>query len=157
MSNIILGVDCGLFGALAFLDVEKGLLDIIDMPIVAIERNGKKKNEVSAPMLASVLRGREVHSAIIERVGAMRGQGTSSMFSFGRSVGMVEGVLAGLMIPVDYVTPQRWQKSIGVRDGKDGSREIAARLFPAYAAMFMRKKDNGRSDAALIAYWAATQ
>jgi len=154
---IILGIDPGLSGALAFLNVEDGILDIVDMPTVSITRNGKTKNEVSAPMLASVIRARQVDSAIIEKVGAMRGQGTSSMFSFGRSVGMVEGVLAGLMIPVDYVTPQRWQKSIGVRDGKDGSREIAARLFPAYAAMFMRKKDNGRSDAALIAYWAATQ
>ena len=154
---IILGIDPGLSGALAFLNVEDGILDIVDMPTVSITRNNKTKNEVSAPMLASVIRARQVDSAIIEKVGAMRGQGTSSMFSFGRSVGMVEGVLAGLMIPVDYVTPQRWQKSIGVRDGKDGSREIAARLFPAYAAMFMRKKDNGRSDAALIAYWAATQ
>jgi len=154
---IILGIDPGLSGALAFLNVEDGILDIVDMPTVSITRNGKTKNEVSAPMLASVIRARQVDSAIIEKVGAMRGQGTSSMFSFGRSVGMIEGVLAGLMIPVDYVTPQRWQKSIGVRDGKDGSREIAARLFPAYAAMFMRKKDNGRSDAALIAYWAATQ
>ena len=154
---IICGIDPGLSGALAFLNVDDGILDVVDMPTVSITRNNKTKNEVSAQMLASVIRARQVDSAIIEKVGAMRGQGTSSMFSFGRSVGMVEGVLAGLMIPVDYVTPQRWQKSIGVRDGKDGSREIAARLFPAYAAMFMRKKDNGRSDAALIAYLAATQ
>jgi crossover junction endodeoxyribonuclease RuvC len=154
---ILCGIDPGLSGALAFLDTEAGKLDVIDMPAVEIKRNNKTKREVSAAMLAGIIRSREVHSAIVERVGAMPGQGVSSVYAFGRSVGMIEGVLAGLMIPTDYVTPQRWQKELGVRNGKDGSRELAARLFPAYAAMFSRKKDDGRADAACIAYWAATQ
>ena len=40
-----------------------------------------------------------------------------------------------------------------VRDGKDGSRLRAMELFPAYADRFKRVKDDGRSDAALIAYY----
>ena len=52
-------------------------------------------------MLAAEIRVcRAPDSAIIEKVGAMPGQGVSSMFQFGRSVGMVEGVLAALQIPV---------------------------------------------------------
>jgi crossover junction endodeoxyribonuclease RuvC len=38
-----------------------------------------------------------------------------------------------------------------VRGGKDGSRERAAAIYPVKAQLFARKKDDGRSDAALIA------
>jgi crossover junction endodeoxyribonuclease RuvC len=81
----------------------------------------------------------------------MAGQGVSSVFSFGRSAGIIEGVLAAFDIPTTLVTPQAWQKAMAVRDGKDGSRERAMQLFPASAELFQRKKDDGRSDAALIA------
>jgi crossover junction endodeoxyribonuclease RuvC len=70
---------------------------------------------------------------------------------------MVEGVVSALRMPMQYVTPQRWQKDLNVRDGKDGSRQRAAELFPAYAHLFARKKDDGRADAALMAYWGASR
>ena len=70
---------------------------------------------------------------------------------------MVEGVLAALAVHTSYVTPQRWQKVVEVRGGKDGARLRAIELFPAYASLFARKKDDGRADAALIAWYGATQ
>lgn len=156
---IYIGIDPGLSGAIAFLDTQNGSLDIVDMPAVEVLRNGKKKREVSAQMLAGLIRsrtnGRPV-SAALERVNAMRGQGVSSVFSFGRSSGIIEGVIAALNFPLTLVTPQRWQKEVGVRGGKDGSRLRAAELFPANASSFSRVKDDGRSDAALIAFWLAT-
>ena len=155
---IFVGVDPGLSGAIAFLDTTTGRLDLVDMPAVEVVRNGKTKREVSPQMLAGVFRsrveGREV-SVALERVNAMRGQGVSSVFSFGRSSGIVEGVVAALNLPLTLVTPQRWQKEVGVRGGKDGSRARAAELFPAMASSFSRVKDDGRSDAALIAFWLA--
>ena len=87
----------------------------------------------------------------------MPGQGVSSMFAFGRNVGTIEGIMAGLVWPVCYVTPQAWQKAVSVRQGKDGSRLRAIELFPSYAQLFARKKDDGRSDAALIAWYGATR
>lgn len=151
------GIDPGLTGAVSIFDTVAGSLIIIDMPTATILRNGKQKAEVSAPLLASELRNHAIDVAMIERVNAMTKQGVSSVFSFGKSAGIVEGVLAGLMVPFNHVTPQAWQKAMGVRDGKDGSRQRAAELFPAYAHLFARKKDNGRSDAALIAYFLATR
>lgn len=70
---------------------------------------------------------------------------------------MVEGVVSALRLPMQYVTPQRWQKDLNVRGGKDGNRQRAAELFPAYAHLFERKKDDGRADAALMAYWGASR
>jgi crossover junction endodeoxyribonuclease RuvC len=151
MSKIFLGIDPGLSGALAFYDADEDNLIIIDMPTVEVTRNGKKKREVSAALVADAVAGKGVTHAFMERVSAMPGQGVSSMFSFGRSSGIVEGVLAAYEIPTTLITPQVWMKSMNVRSGKDGSRERAMQLFPAHSAYFARKKDDGRSDAALIA------
>lgn len=154
---MILAIDPGASGALAFFDPQAGTLEVVDMPTVAVARSGKLKNEISPQMLAAIVAARAPATAVLEKVGAMPGQGVSSMFQFGRGVGIVEGVLAALHVPTDYVTPQAWQKALNARSGKDGNRQRAAELFPAYAHLFARKKDDGRADAALMAYWRATK
>ena len=154
---IFIGIDPGLNGAIAFFDIAKGHLSVIDMPVVEMLRGGKKKREVSAQMLAQIIRLAERPcTAMFERVNAMPGQGVTSVFSFGRSSGIVEGVLAALAIPMHIITPQVWQKAASVRGGKDGARQRATELFPAYAGLFARKKDDGRADAACMAWYAAT-
>lgn len=152
---IVLGIDPGLSGALAFYDTVSEALVVMDMPTVEVTRNGKSKREVSPALVADMVAGKGVEKAFMERVSAMPGQGVSSMFSFGRSSGVVEGVLAAYEIPTTLVTPQAWMKAMGVRAGKDGSRERAMQLFPQYSMTFSRKKDDGRSDAALIAKFGA--
>lgn len=153
---MVLGVDPGLSGALAFFDPDTGLLIVRDMPTVEVIRNGKKKNEVSPQMLAAIIREHPVERAMIERVGAMPGQGVTSVFSFGRSFGIVEGVLAALKLSTSIVPPQTWQKAVNLRGGKDGARARAAELFPRDAGQFALKKHDGRADAALIAWHCAT-
>ena len=90
-------------------------------------------------------------------IGRMPDQGVTSVFSFGRSSGIIEGVLATLALPYTIEPPQAWQKSLNVRGGKDGSRLRATELFPKYADLFARKKDDGRADAALMAWYIATK
>jgi crossover junction endodeoxyribonuclease RuvC len=154
---MIVGIDPGASGAVAFFNPQEGTLEIVDMPVMEVERGGKSKREISPQLLATAIRHKAPRIAYVEKVGAMPGQGVSSMFQFGRGVGMVEGVLAALAIHTSYVTPQRWQKVVEVRGGKDGARLRAIELFPAYASLFARKKDDGRADAALIAWYGATQ
>jgi crossover junction endodeoxyribonuclease RuvC len=153
----ILGIDPGAGGALAFFDPLAGTLELLDMPVMIVERNGKARREISEQMIAAVIGARLPNVAVVEKVSAMPGQGVTSMFSFGLAFGLVRGVLAGQGIPIELVTPQTWQKALGVRGGKDASRQRACELFPAYVAEFARKKDNGRADAALIAMWRATK
>ena len=152
---MILAIDPGLTGALCLYDPETKLIEILDMPVLEVKRGKGMKHEISPYLLRELLYFRKITKAYIEKVGAMPGQGTSSMFQFGRGVGQVEGVLAGLNIPVEYVTPQAWIKGMGVRGGKDGSREKATQLLPQCAHFFQRKKDHGRADACLIALYKA--
>jgi crossover junction endodeoxyribonuclease RuvC len=154
---MILAIDPGASGALAFFSVATGTLDVVDMPVMEIVRNGKTKREISPRLLANEIRQRMPSVAVLERVGAMPGQGVSSMFAFGRGLGQTEGVIAALGLPITYVTPRAWQKAVGARGGKDGNRMRACELFPAYASLFARKKDDGRADAALMAFWRAME
>ncbi len=153
----VCGIDPGLSGALAIYDTDDTQLEIHDMPTVEVLRNGKKKREVNASLVADIIAGKGIGAAYLERVGAMSKQGVSSVFSFGRSVGIIEGVIAAYAIPITIVTPQAWQKAVMVRGGKDGSRERAIELFPRDSEAFKRKKDDGRSDATLIAYYGSMQ
>jgi crossover junction endodeoxyribonuclease RuvC len=153
---LILAIDPGAKGALAFYNPMAGTLEIVDTPTVEVKRGAKMKTEISAQMLAAVIQARKPTEAVVEKVGAMPGQGVSSMFQFGRGVGMIEGVLSALQIPVTYVAPQLWQRQVGTRTGKDGNRQRASELFPAYASTFARAKDDGRADAALMAWWRAS-
>ena len=63
-----------------------------------------------------------------------RTQGAVQSFSTGLGYGMWQGLLAGLQIPFDTVSPQVWQKSmfVGVTAGdtKAKSALVAQRLHP---------------------------
>lgn len=151
-----IGIDVGLNGAIAL--VEDGhLLEVHDMPTVSLERNNKTKRMVNAQALALIIRGAKADAAYLERLNAMPGQGVTSMFSMGQSLGVVLGVLAACDIPTTTILPRTWQKALDVPQGKDGSRYRAAQLFPESAEMFKRVKDDGRSDATLIAAYGAKQ
>jgi len=150
----VIGIDPGLSGAICLLD---GLnrVTIWDMPTVEVLRGRKTKRELDLTALSTIIFGiTDEAVAYVEQVGAMPGQGVSSMFSFGKSYGGTLGILAALQVPVqEHVPPQRWQKALNVRKGKDGSRLRASELLPSYMSLWARVKDDGRAEAALIAYY----
>jgi crossover junction endodeoxyribonuclease RuvC len=154
MTKRTLGIDVGLNGAIALV-VDGELISVVDMPTVTLDRNGKAKRQVSVPELVQIVKDFDPTDAFVEKVFAMAGQGVTSVFSFGRSLGVVEGVLTTMKIKTTLITPQTWQKGIAVTGGKDGSRARAMELFPEQTALFKRVKDDGRSDAALIALWGS--
>jgi crossover junction endodeoxyribonuclease RuvC len=126
------------------------ICEIIDMPVL---RDGaKKRPAVNAALLAEFVFKSHASAAFIEYVSARPGEGAVGAFSFGRSRGVVEGVLGAAGIPVTMITPASWKRTIGLSFGsKDASRSEAIRRWPAHAALFARVKDDGRAEAALIA------
>jgi crossover junction endodeoxyribonuclease RuvC len=144
----ILGIDPGISGAIAFYF--PGISSRVaaeDMPTAG--------GEVNAAGLADRIRKMRPDVAVIERVGAMPGQGVSSTFKFGASFGVACGVLAALEIPCHRVSPASWKKHFRLSSDKEASRALALRLFPATAEHFSRKKDDGRAEAALIARYGS--
>ena len=145
----VIGIDIGAQGALALLTREGDLIDVVDMPIL---RDGpKNRPSVNGPLLAPIIRRWQPTHAFVEFVGARPGEGAVGAFAFGRSRGVVEGVLGACGVPATHIAPASWKRALGLAcTGKDASRSEAIRRWPAHAELFARVKDDGRAESALI-------
>ncbi|MBB6254110.1 hypothetical protein [Nitrospirillum iridis] len=152
--HVVIGIDPGLSGAIAVLSPD-GALVVHDMPTHRLTRT-----ELDLPALAHIFDGLAKEAApvaFLERVGAMPGQGVSSMFKFGTCFGALQGLLAAHFIPVTLVTPQSWKRAMGCPAGKDAARARASQLLPRQAGLWPLKKHDGRAEAALIALYGQRQ
>ena len=145
---IIAGIDPGANGGLAIYGES---LDVHPVPKV-----GKEADKVAWAMdwLAVI---EQCDHIFIEQVGAMPGQGVTSMFNFGDRFGFVKALAYSAGVPVSFVRPQEWKKGVGIPTGseKGASRIRASQLFPNDADKWSRVKDDGLAEAALIAYYGS--
>lgn len=183
--SYVIAVDPGLTGAVAVLHQQGQLIEVFDMPTLDVG-GGFVKREVDAVSLAFKLEqhiGRAARvgdivnaKAVVERVTAMPGQGTTTMLSLGDSRGCARGVLGALGIRFSEVLPQTWKKALGLLQprpkgsgkmtqqeknqrqakAKADSLDMAKRLFPGFGHLLQRAKDHGRAEAMLIGHWATT-
>lgn len=156
--TVFVGIDPGLSGAIARLDSASGEVRIEDVPTFEIKRNGKAKREIDYHSLARILDDMTKEPGtriVIEGVGAMPGQGVSSVFAFGKAFGVLIGVSAATFCPIDFVSPAKWKREMGVTASKDGSRAKASMMFPRYSELWRLAKNADRAEALLIAAWAA--
>jgi crossover junction endodeoxyribonuclease RuvC len=144
---IIVGIDPGNNGGIALLHGDR-LIYADHLPIVGKTLSGHLLNNWFADIEPDT-----PTMVVVEQVHAMPKQGVSSTFNFGKAVGIIEGVIAARNLPIFWVTPQRWKKSIGVTADKNTSRQLAINLWPDQAHLFARVKDVDRAEAALIAEW----
>jgi hypothetical protein len=125
-----LGIDCGLSGALAVVEVISGipvLIDVIDMP--ATGTGAKARVDIIAA--AAWIKQLAPSTAYIERAQAFPGQGASSGFSYGRAVGAIEAVVALCAIPTILVEASVWKRRLRLpgRD-KETARQRPLHCFP---------------------------
>ncbi|MFO4143628.1 crossover junction endodeoxyribonuclease RuvC [Enterobacter kobei] len=144
----VLGIDPGCSGALVLVTEHGGYIDHLAMPTIKVGT----KSRVNGAAVAAWLRQYGITHAYLEQVGAMPGQGTASMFTFGHAAGVAEGILQGLNIPYTLVTPQAWKKSAGlIGSDKDAARSRAIQLYPELRALDAKAKGQAIADALLIA------
>jgi crossover junction endodeoxyribonuclease RuvC len=153
MSRFVLGIDPGLSGAIALIR-DGDYAEVWDMPTMG--RGSGTKQQINAAEVGKLLRECPPCVAYMELVGAMPGQGVSSMFNFGKSAGAVLGALGALQFPVAEVTPVKWKREFGlIGKDKDLARTAAQQLMPT--APLSLKKHGGRADALLIALYGWRQ
>ena len=151
----VLGIDPGLDGALARIGPDG--VEASVTPTIAAGRGGRRGYDTGG-MLA-LLEARPIDLAVIEAVGPRPGQGVASMFSFGRGLGLIEGLLGGLRIPYQLVLPQAWKRSVLAGTARDKAAAIAfaGRLFPSVplrATPRCRVPHDGIADALCLAEYA---
>lgn len=141
-----IGIDPGQSGAAALMPAD-GLPQVQDWPGNSV---------AAAEVLKDWALEHNIALVALEAVSAMPKQGVSSTFRFGLNTGIWEGIIVALGLPLFKPRPIEWQKGlIKPSDGKDPksrSLAVARRLFPDVE--LSRKKDHGRSDALLLAFWA---
>jgi|SRR5262249_53009765 len=154
----ICGIDPGIAGAAAVIEFVDGvdgiapkLLGVTDIPILGTGA----KTRVDAIELRNWIEVYRPDFAGVERAGSMPRQGVASSFKYGRSVGVIEAVVACCGIPMVLVEPSKWKRAYHLNSDKEASRQLAIGLFPHAHGDLNLKKHHQRAEAMLIALYMA--
>lgn len=146
---IYIGIDPGKNGGYAVINTES--VNVIVNPW----DEHRFKNDMK--FFSSAFEPGEEIRCCLEKVGAMPGQGVTSMFSFGTGYGFIQGVLTAFEIPYQLVPPQTWKKAFSLNSDKQTSIEVCQRLFPnvnLYRTERCKKPHDGMAEALLMAEFA---
>lgn len=145
---LAIGIDPGKSGALAVIYTDENNQPFRIKVVPFDEANYRD-------ILATCVDSRVV--CCLEKVGAMPGQGVVSMFSFGRNLGFIEGLLQANKVPYQLVPPQTWKKEFCLTSDKQSSIDVCKKLFPhtsLLASPRSRKDNDGMAEALLMAEYA---
>ena len=142
MKNYVLGIDPGVGGGLAVIDINTHeVIDVTSMP------------ETLTDISDFVEKYKDADCAYIEKVHSMPKQGVASTFTFGQFYGYVQMAVTCHKIRCIDVLPTKWQQALGVKTMKDeGYSEHKRRLKGKAQQLFPKAKVTLKNaDALLIA------
>ena len=149
MNEYVIGIDPGITGSICILSIDGKYIDHMLTPKMKV---GKTNRINSAALVAWLSQYKSASHCYLEKVHAMPGQGVSSMFSFGHSAGIVEGLVVALGVPLTLITPQSWKKKSGlIGKDKDAARTRAIQIYPDIRELDLKGKGQALADSILIA------
>lgn len=152
MSDIIVTIDPGLKGGLAFYDPAVELLSVIRMPL-SVDR------KFSPCAIVDHLRPYSGGTCVIERQHAMPKQGVASTFTTGKNYGCLVGIATALDFNVEVVSARTWKGALlpdpADRKGKWGTIRYVQQRWPDLSLVPPRGRveHDGLADAAAILAW----
>lgn len=148
---MILGIDPGLKGALAWLSDDGDLIDAQRIPGVKI---GSKRSYSGAALAEMMHAHGEPRIVVVEKTAARPGMGAASMHSLGRSLGALEGLCWALGYPLALVPPATWKRAVMPGGASEAvAAAMVAERYPALAKKMQVKANWGMADALLMAEW----
>lgn len=161
--NLIAGIDPGLDGAIALLDADNRVAQLIDMPTLNVKVmatiRGKRRevtrrrHDIYKLARWFDLYGADISDAFVEDPQSMPDDGGIQAFRFGFGCGVVQMAVASQFIKPHLVKPGVWKRRMGLTADKDGSRRLASQRFPLDGGLWPLKKHDGRAEAALLALY----
>lgn len=149
----VVGIDPGIDGAIALFDGKNLLVEDIPNLEVKVAKKFKKAINFSALSELFHLIFAGADHAFLEQVGAMPGQGVTSMFNFGKTAGALEMALSMSGLPYTLIAPVKWKSELGLNSSGTRSLQRANQIFPSFPHFFKRVKDHNRAEAALLAWY----
>jgi len=174
MNDIVISIDIGLSGGIAFYDAEErahaglGLLMVKDMPTTSKVVSDKTKRVLDVEHLLHLLeipnKKGETATVVMEDVHAFPGQGVVAVGTLLEQKGIIIGMSKALGYDVCLVSPKTWQKQFDIvcpkelkakakrkKMLKDLSLKKAHNIFNDWFDKILDK--DGISDALLIGHW----
>ena len=131
MYKTYIGIDPGATGALSVIFTKDGIpfkLDTVEFKTAGLD------GYIVA--LRDILSFCVIGKVSVELVHSMKGQGVSSMFSFGTRYGEILGMLKALGIGYELIAPQKWQKDVGVLKPTSSKAERKKAISEKIIAMY---------------------
>lgn len=171
MANwLSIGIDGGLHGAVVGISDSLEVIGFFDTPIIDLGKKLKSGKKGTNNAFLEQDMAKQIHDlasttgffgihVILEKAKSMPKQGVVSMFKTGEGFGLWKGILAAFGYSYEIVDVKKWQNKVmtGVTglDPKSKSISRCQRLFPKLPLKREGSKVllDGRSDAALIAYY----
>ncbi|GMH43279.1 hypothetical protein BSKO_11201 [Bryopsis sp. KO-2023] len=161
-----IGIDPDTGGAIAYISIDGGDADlsqanveVIDAPVKLVVTGKRTRRQIDPERIAFLLedlRDRKLGAmkTFLEKPLPLPINGSFSNHQSGISFGVWYGSLCANHIDTKLVLAAKWKRDLDLfRKPKEGSIARAIELFPAALHMLKRKKDHGRAEALLIAYW----
>ena len=137
----ILGIDPGVKGAIALLDTDNNSVATWPMPDTTRE-------------LHDLIAGLPiVKICALEKPFYPQMIGTANAGKIGEAYGIIKGALAWRDIPFREVRPKDWKAALNIPAEKGRARNRASEFYPDNADQWSLAKQDGRAEAALIAWY----
>uniref|UniRef100_A0A7N0UEG7 Holliday junction resolvase n=1 Tax=Kalanchoe fedtschenkoi TaxID=63787 RepID=A0A7N0UEG7_KALFE len=158
-SNLVIGIDPDLSGALAVLrnDTSGCSAEVFDSPTLKVLIGSRVRRRLDAHSIVKLLRSFGAPfgtTAYIEQSTPFPQDGKQGWWAGGFGYGLWIGILVASGFSVTPVPAALWKNEYELSGGrmcKDDSRALASTLFPSMSEHLKRKKDHGRAEALLIA------
>lgn len=144
---MIVGIDPGLEGALAFLSDS---VRVVDMPL----RPHIRRERVDGRQILNLLMETEPDLVVMEAVHGRPGNGAAASFTFGLGFGVLLGIIDAMGVPLVLVTPQKWKSDVlhGTKKDKAAAVAWAQSRFPDLGRL-----RHDQAEALCLAHWGKTQ
>lgn len=150
MNSMIIGIDPGLTGAIAYLTLDNLIIE--DMPLI---QHNRRREIDSSTLYQSLLEVRDHQPlVVIEDVHAGPNDYPANAFTFGRGFGRVLAAIEINKYKLLRIKPGAWKPALNLSNDKRKSVNKARRLFPLHAKKYFNNlKHHDRAEAALLAYY----
>lgn len=138
---LILGIDPGVKGAIAIYDTAERRVSVVDMP------------DTIAGVASCIAGLPAVRVCVIEKPYYPKIIGTPNVAKIASAYGRIVMALHIKGTPIVEVAPAEWKAALNLSSHKAASRDKAGQIFPDDAELFLRVRDDGRAEAALLAWY----
>lgn len=141
--DYVIGLDPGVSGGVTVLSRSGDLVESLPMP------------NTLADLWSLIEKYSENSVAWLEKVGSRSGQSAPATFTFGQQYGYLQMALTAARIPFFDVSPQKWQKALGLLSKKGESKtKHKSRMKGAAQQYFPNAKVTLKNaDSILIAFY----